>query len=123
MSDWRFDLVRPCVNCPFRTDVRFHFRRQRAEDIVRAVIERDQTFQCHKTVDYSGDEAAAGERPQNCAGALILHEKLGKPNWRFRFAHGLGLYNPERLDMEAPVVSSVEEFIELQSESGSCLKP
>ena len=116
-GEWRFDLVRPCVNCPFRTDVRFHFRRARAEEIVRAVIAGDLTFQCHKTVDYSADTLAVGDRPQQCAGALILHEKLGRPNWRFRFAQGLGIYDPARLDMSAPVVSSVAEFIELQSEA------
>ena len=29
--------------------------------------------------------------PQHCAGALILHKKLGRPNWRIPFAGTLGL--------------------------------
>lgn len=113
---WRFDLIRPCRDCPFRKDATFAFRPSRAREIAETVV-RDLTFQCHKTVDYSGDDGGQpGDRPQQCAGALILHEKLGRPNWRYRFAHMLGLYDPSRLDMTAPVVDSVEEFVRLQSE-------
>jgi hypothetical protein len=48
---------------------------------------------------------------QHCVGALIPHEKLGKPNWRIRFAHACGLYNPARLDLTAPVVDTIGEFL------------
>ena len=43
--------------------------------------------------------------PQHCAGALILHKKLGRPNWRIPFAGTLGLLYPRRLHLDAPVAS------------------
>jgi hypothetical protein len=36
---------------------------------------------------------------------LILHEKLGRPNWRSPFAGTLDLFDPRRLHLEAPVAS------------------
>jgi hypothetical protein len=99
----RFDLVRPCSDCPFRADRRFPLRR--ASEIAEGIFKKDRTFCCHKTVRRWPVEE------QHCAGALILHERLGKPNWRIRFAHALGLYDPARLDMLAPVVRSIAEFL------------
>lgn len=113
----KFDLIRPCADCPFRTDTQFHFRPGRAEEIVRSVVEGDLTFPCHKTIHGRGRKRRRIDR-QMCAGALILHEKLGKPNWRIRYAHALGLYDPSRLVMASPVVESIEQFVAIQSEGG-----
>jgi hypothetical protein len=68
---------------------------------------RDLTFSCHETSGHSV--------VQHCAGALILHEKLGRPNWRIRFAHALGLFDPSCLHLDTPVVDSVAEFIRVAS--------
>jgi len=43
--------------------------------------------------------------PQHCAGALILHKKLGRPNWRIPFAGTLGLLYARRLHLDARVAS------------------
>jgi hypothetical protein len=106
----RFDLVRPCADCPFRSDRRFPLRR--AGEIAEGIFAGDLTFTCHNTLRPRRWRRGRPRREeQHCAGALILHERLGRPNWRIRFAHYLGLYDPDRLDMHAPVVRSIAEFL------------
>ena len=107
MVEMKFDLVRPCAHCPFRSDRPFGLRRGRCEEIADALYRRDLTFSCHETMKQPATS--------HCAGALILHEKLGRPNWRIRFAHQLGLFAPSRLHLDAPVVDSVAEFIRVAS--------
>jgi hypothetical protein len=63
--DMKFDL--------FHSGRPFGLRRGRCEEIVSGIFVRDRTFICHKT---TGDPAYT----QHCAGALIFHEKLGRPN-------------------------------------------
>jgi Family of unknown function (DUF6283) len=104
-----FDLVRPCAHCPFRSDRPFGLRRERCEDIAAVLFERDLTFICHETKRLPED------RQQHCAGALILHEKLGRPNWRIRLAAFLGLFDPSRLHLDAPVVDTIADFIRIAS--------
>ena len=95
-----FELMRPCADCPFRSDRVFHLRR--AGEIAEAVFRGDLTFACHNTLR---------KNQQHCAGALILHEKAGRPNWRIRFAALLGLFDPAQLHMEAPVYDTVADFV------------
>ena len=64
---------------------------------------------CHETTGDPGDT-------QHCAGALIFHEKLGRPNWRIRFAALLGLFDPSRLHLNAPVVDTVADFVRIVSD-------
>jgi hypothetical protein len=89
--------VCPCAHCPFRSDYAFGLRRGRCEEIAAGLFEHDETFPCHETTHEKLQDE------QHCAGALILHEKLGRPNWRIRFAAQLGLFDPSRLHLEAPV--------------------
>jgi hypothetical protein len=49
------------------------------------------------------DDDGRPDSTQHCAGALILHEKLGRPNWRIPFAGALGLCYARRLKLDAPV--------------------
>jgi len=100
-----FDLVRPCADCPFRSDgAGVMLRPSRIVEIVQA-IER-QTFACHKTT------SRRKENWRHCAGAAIFVEKLGKRGDMLQIAARLGLYDPDRLDMSAPVWNSVEQFLE-----------
>ncbi len=92
-----FNVTSPCGNCPFRTDTPISLRPGRMVGILNDVLRRDRTFSCHKTTN------GAKREHSHCAGALIMHEKSGKPNWRIRIAHGLGLYDPAKLNMNAPV--------------------
>lgn len=101
----KFDLVRPCPQCPFRTDVGAYLRGDRAVEIAQSLA-RGADFPCHKTTvtdpDDESQRAATGES-QFCAGALIALERSDAPNQAMRFAERLGLYDPSKLDMDAPV--------------------
>jgi hypothetical protein len=72
------DLVATVRALPFRSDRPFGVRRARREKIAAALSRRDLTFTCHETTEQPV--------PQHCARALILHETLGRPNWRIPFA-------------------------------------
>lgn len=107
----KFDLPRPCNNCPFRSDKPFPLHPQRALDIMSG----DHTFACHKTVDYDQPTDEEGrcdgvetENSQHCAGFLILREKMSKPTQMMRIAERLGLYDPTKLDMNSPVFEDID---------------
>jgi hypothetical protein len=121
----RFNLTSPCSNCPFRSDRPFPLLRGKVLEIRDALQER--TFACHKTVDYDqyneledqeGDETVVASGPshrspklQHCAGALILKERLGERGQMAQIAERLGLYHPERLDLEAPVYETWDAML------------
>ena len=106
----KFDLIHPCANCPFRSDIAFYLHRARKQEIANGLL-RDQTFTCHKTVDYSDDEPRDTSSSQHCAGALIILERLERPNQMMRIAERLGLYDRRRLDMNAPVYPDFDAWI------------
>jgi hypothetical protein len=117
----RFDLIRPCPRCPFRSDIRPFLRPDRAEEIGDAITQGQQTFTCHETTvpcdDEDGEafgEMQDGPKAQHCAGALILLEKLEQPNQMMRWMERLGQYDRTKLDMDAPVFDDIEQFIEAQ---------
>ena len=84
-----YDLITPCAQCPFRTDITPYITAERAESILLA----DGEFHCHKTITVS-DEAVDDEidcddtyrevtddkNAQVCAGFLICLEHEGRPN-------------------------------------------
>lgn len=108
-----FNLKRPCTNCPFRTDIRPFLNPSRAAEICNAMLVADESFWCHKTIDYGGEsEGETTKKTQHCAGALILLEKLDRPNQLMRIAERLGMYDRTQLDMAAPVFESPDEFVE-----------
>jgi hypothetical protein len=99
-----FDLKRPCMTCPFRKGhgSRFRLPLTRLQEIGRA-----DAFQCHKTVDYDGEEDedgestfAPGDRPQQCAGLMALLHYMDRPNQIMRVAERLGTLDPTTLDPE-----------------------
>lgn len=112
----KFDLKKPCKDCPFRNDIHPFLSRERAEEIASS-LER-HTFPCHKTVDYSHDDDEGAGRvhsnSQHCAGAMIMLEKMEAPSQMMRIAERLGVYDYRKLDMNAPVFEDAEEFIEAQ---------
>jgi len=90
-----FSLTKPCNNCPFRKSSGglFGLHNERLEEIFEA-----PSFQCHKSVDYSGDDPAHGDRPIQCAGLIALQHKEGKPNQITQVANRLIGYNPVIID-------------------------
>lgn len=104
----KYTLTTPCAKCPFRTDIPAYLTKARVQELERALVGQQQTFTCHETtVPDDGDEDGVammdGPRAQHCAGALILLEKIGKPNQMMRISERLGMYDYSKLNMHAPV--------------------
>ena len=112
----KFDLKRPCAECPFRCDIRPYLTAERAREIISAIVPGQQTFACHKTVDYEQDsDGVVDNDSQHCAGALILLEKIERPNQMMRIAERLGLYDRRALDMTAPIFDNTFQFVKANS--------
>lgn len=103
-----YGLTSPCDNCPFRTDVKPYIRAARVREIERS-LERAE-FPCHKTTKHEDDGEGSVYVPSggeiHCAGALILMEKEGRSSQMMRIGERLGLYDPSKLKMDAPVYES-----------------
>lgn len=117
----KFTLRRPCAHCPFRSDIRPFLQRGRAAEIAEAITTRQQTFACHETTVPDEDEDGFGEmretpNSQHCAGAMILLEKIERPNQMMRIAERLRLYDRSRLAMDSPVFATARAFIEAQED-------
>jgi hypothetical protein len=78
------------------------------DEIERALVRGE--FPCHNTVNYHSPRKRMNE--SHCAGALILLEKLGRPSQMMRISERLGMYDPRKLDMTAPVFESFKEMRE-----------
>lgn len=105
----KFDLTRPCKNCPFRKDIRPYLPANRCEEILNAITSEQRTFSCHETTGVKGNKKV---EEQHCAGATILLEKIEKPNQWMRWMERLYMYDHNKLDMNAPVYDSLEEMQE-----------
>lgn len=120
LSAWKrsngYDLKNPCANCPFRTDVKPYLRPARAREIVESLSRG--VFHCHKTIDYDNEDddgnLQRNGKEQFCAGALIMMHKQGTVGQMARIAERIGAYDPDALDMSAPVFASSLAFIEAQ---------
>lgn len=113
----RYAKTSPCENCPFRTDVVPYLTRARAEEIAASLDQGE--FPCHKTVRYDDDEDGGRSRDSfprevHCAGAMIMLEKMGNPSVPMKLAAAFGMYDRTRLNMDAPVFDSAEDFINAQ---------
>ncbi len=113
-ADVNFDLKKPCQKCPFRTDcLKGWLGGGRAEEIVDALFQSDQTFACHETTKFDDDgEDIPGDHEQHCAGAMILMEKQSAANQMMRIGERLGMYDRSKLDMESPVFDDECDFID-----------
>lgn len=121
-----FNLISPCKNCPFRTDIpeqKGWLHIDHAKDIYKTLVD-GKVFVCHKTTnhdydveDEDGNLVPSGKLyPENefCAGALILMENEGIQfnSHAVRSGIALGLYDRSKLRVEgAPVFSTGEDFI------------
>lgn len=112
----RLDLRAPCAECPFRSDIRPYLHPDRARGITDAILRDGVTFTCHKHLNGESDEDKERYTPapddQHCAGAMILLQKMDRPNQIMQVASRLGLWSPDRLKMDAPVFASDDEMVE-----------
>lgn len=108
-----FGLRGPCADCPFRTDKPFYLGQARREEIADG-LRAGADFPCHKTIDYSHDDG--GRRTpgtQFCGGALATIERGDDgPNQGMRIAERLGMYDPSRLDPDAPVPDGLDAWVD-----------
>ena len=111
----KFDLIRPCENCPFaNTETRIKFTgRQRAEEIAEQAYR--EGFVCHEHADWveAEDDLLGGggayERQdgssQHCFGAVAMYVKQGSANipWEEAMKEDPGLEERwwARVDMDA----------------------
>jgi len=109
MSSVNMNMTKPCKDCPFRTDVTPYLTPARAEEICDAITRQQMTFSCHET---TGIKRPNKGEEEHCAGALIMLEKIERPNQWMRWMERLGFYNRHKLDMEAPVYDKPEGMIE-----------
>ncbi len=111
----KFDLRRPCADCPFRHDRPGFLIPERADAIATSVID-GYGFPCHKTTVMTEDEEGNEDlKPtpdsQLCAGAAIFMECNGGPNGAMRIAAAFLGYDGKKLDMTSPTVRTREEFV------------
>lgn len=108
-------MTSPCPECPFRTDVVPYLRRARIKALQEDLVDNQRSFTCHKTLKWVTDEGLESTpESQHCAGAMILLEKLEKPNQWMRWMERLGRYDHTKLDMDAPVFDTFEAMADAQ---------
>jgi hypothetical protein len=104
-----YTLTSPCKDCPFRRDVKPYLTLARAVEIVGAVTS-GATFSCHATNEFDDEDEVSREN-QHCAGAMVMLEKMERPNQMMRIAERLGMYDMRKLKMDAPVYNTPEDMI------------
>lgn len=115
----RFDLVRPCADCPFRNDKGgFGLRAGRVREILGGGSGRawwpSPSFPCHKTIEYRERGTHIGPTAQQCAGVMIILHREHRHNDTMQVAQRLGYWDPAKLDLTAPVYMTTQQAIEGQ---------
>lgn len=113
----KFDMTKPCVNCPFRKGEKaVRLRPGRVEEIINS----EGIFGCHKTVDYSDDDGDGRnhEDTQGCVGFMVFMDKQRRTNQAQQIGIRLGIIDPAPIDNPAnrrAVVDSCSEIHEKRS--------
>jgi hypothetical protein len=117
----KFEMTTPCDQCPFTTGPKaVRLSVARAREIYASITTYDAPFPCHKTLDYDDDDAeedadvCVPADAQHCAGAMIMLERMNRPNQMMRIAERLGLYDRSRLQMTAPVFADEAAMLAAQ---------
>lgn len=115
----KFDLKKPCANCPFlRSDKRVDLRRARIKEIHQYMTDaQGASFPCHKTVDYSQDDPTGQE--SHCAGGIIYSLMQERPNQLTRIALRLRMIDADELLKHSDqVFSSLSEWLKEAADNG-----
>src|SRR5262245_45443771 len=114
----RFDLTRPCADCPFRSDRTFGLLPARVREILGNPKGHKwwpaASFPCHKTIDYSSDRTIIPKTAQQCAGVMAILHREGRPNDAMQLAERMGMWSPSKLDWSAPFYESTQAAIDGQ---------
>jgi len=105
----RFDLKKPCSDCPFLRKGGIRLTQKRVREIAASILStQGSTFSCHKTTIEDDDgELVDSKDSRHCAGALIFSERQGNATQMMRIAERLGLYHATALMKDKAVVRSV----------------
>ena len=114
----RYDMRRPCDNCPFLREGGIRLTRGRAREIAGMMIAGGPgDFPCHKTTidvedgDGTCDRAATPDS-KHCAGALIFAEKNGTATQMMRICERLGMYDASKLIGQELVFDDIDEMMD-----------
>lgn len=119
----KFDLVRPCPECPFRTDIPVYLTSERPLMMYKPASSSHCTnglsFSCHETTDKDDwGNVLSTPDTQQCAGSLILHQHEGHYAQHIQLAERLLGFDRNNLDMTAPVYKSFEEMLTRYRDEG-----
>ena len=108
--------LKPCRDCPFRSDCPLPLRKSRRIEIATS-LHKDSPFHCHKTLNYSGDDdELVTQDSKLCVGSMIFLEQSRTggmlANLSYRIQVVFGDLKIEDLSDEVPVFKSIDEFIE-----------
>lgn len=114
----KYDMRRPCDNCPFLREGGIRLTRGRVREIAGMMLAGGPgDFPCHKTTVDAEDEDGACDRAvtpdsKHCAGALIFAEKNGTPTQMMRICERIGMYDATKLEGHDRVFDDMEEMLE-----------
>lgn len=88
----KFDLKKPCTECPFVCGSSTHqtLEEGRVAGIIEAIRD-EKTFTCHKTLDFET------RSQQFCGGALQFLEREDRRTLPVKMAMVFGWYDPKQL--------------------------
>jgi hypothetical protein len=116
----KFDIKKPCQNCPFRLDQPVPLRAGRAREIGNMLTHDDMSwFPCHETTGVKKHRRVKRENQSHCAGAMIMLWRMRMPNVAMRLALAFGKISVQNLDCTIPVASSCDEFINHHAKSST----
>ena len=106
----RYDLKKPCDECPFLREGGVRLTRERIKEIAGMMLSANGGhFPCHKTTGVAGN--CDGKNEQHCAGALIFAEKNGTTTQMMRIAERLGMYDASQLVGKERVFCGINEML------------
>lgn len=112
-----FSLKTPCNQCPFRSDGKgIRLNGPRAAEIIKAISAEQRVFSCHKT-HIDPENGRGWSFKSYCAGAMIFLHKNGMINEGMAAGMYYGFFDPNELDMTAPVFDSPDAMINWHAHS------
>lgn len=108
-------MKQPCNNCPFLVENGITLTTSRIEEIVNTLM-HDGSFNCHKTVDYSGDEPRVTKDSKLCFGSVLFLENIAQGGCRSNVIYRLGLkighFAIDDLRKDESVFQSLEDILD-----------
>jgi hypothetical protein len=114
----RYDLHRPCADCPFRRENGIRLSRQQAHSLLSSFVERQPVvLPCHKTTTMRSDGVPElAPDTQHCAGLFVLWQvKYKQQTAHMIAAQESGLYDPSALQGADEVVDTMTEMLQLST--------